>query len=151
MAEYILKAEEADTQSYSDSMQRCEWKNCSFIAGTEDDIYRHAISVHTQHGIKPKCLYGNCDYMTSNRYRLKTHLKSHFDVKNFECKICGSKYKHRYNLSRHIKSVHSGDPIDMLLFDNQLEVESPTEYSRPQSRWFTALDILFDGIEDVFI
>lgn len=131
---------------------QCEWKNCKFKAETEELIYRHAIVQHTDQGNKPRCHWSDCLYSTTNRYRLKTHLKSHFSVKNYECRACGLQYKHRYNLSRHIRAIHSNIPIGLLLDDKpDTEIDNDIilggyDYSSPSSTlWESAMEILFGG------
>ena len=147
----------------------CEWTGCNFQADSEEGIYRHAIVQHTDQGSKPRCLWGGCDYNTTNRYRLKTHLKSHFSVKNYECRACGLQYKHRYNLTRHIRAIHSNISIGLLLDDKlDLDTDMVDPYARydldpmkspmipmnvpiGSTRWQAALRILFHDLDSVNI
>eukprot|EP00834_Sanchytrium_tribonematis_P006604 NODE_501_length_6715_cov_0.718259.p5 type:complete len:128 gc:universal NODE_501_length_6715_cov_0.718259:710-327(-) len=109
----------------------CQWQNCCYESLSEEDLFLHAIRAHTnQKDKKPSCNWLGCNYVTTNRYRLKTHLKSHFSVKNYECRACGLQYKHRYNLSRHIRAAHNNiscelSPNDALYDDAKLVREGP--------------------------
>ena len=127
-------------------LMHCEWKSCTFVADTEELLYHHAISQHTEHGIKPVCQWNGCEYTTSNRYRLKTHLKSHFSVKAHECQVCGLQYKHRYNLSRHIRASHPQSSQSISITRNGYSTESDFEstFGSPSSaKWQEAMHILF--------
>ena len=53
-----------------------------------------------------------CDYQTVHKSNLTRHQQTHWDaaetpeLQHFLCNVCGKRYKSRYGLSLHTKSIH---------------------------------------------
>jgi len=67
----------------------------------------HTLKCHMKavHGSKNySCPYEGCNKSFSQSGILNAHLKTHSEVKSFECEVCGSKYKDRGYYLKHINS-----------------------------------------------
>ncbi len=47
-----------------------------------------------------------CHKVLSNPYKLKYHMRVHSDRREFKCSVCGTGFKGRGNLSRHMINFH---------------------------------------------
>jgi len=76
-------------------------KDCDKTFGNEQTLERHTKKFHT--GKKgPKVM---CDICNTEVSDLKTHIKSH-EEKKFQCEKCPKRYRTKFDLKTHMKSVH---------------------------------------------
>ena len=47
-----------------------------------------------------------CDYQSSLKYNVKTHLNKHKDSKSFHCKLCDKKFNWDSSLRSHMSAAH---------------------------------------------
>jgi len=48
-----------------------------------------------------------CNFVASNLQNLKRHLNVHLDIKPFTCSYCGTRYKQKADLKRHVSMKHT--------------------------------------------
>ena len=69
------------------------------------NLNRHVKS-HT--GEKPfKCDHPKCGKSFSRKDNLKGHQVTHSDKRPFKCQLCGSDYKHKKSLRKHMNLEHN--------------------------------------------
>lgn len=58
-----------------------------------------------------------CTYLTGQKQNLTTHRKTHIDISNFLCIICGGKFKNETYLESHYLNIHKQQYSYMLAYD----------------------------------
>ncbi|KAI0218686.1 hypothetical protein L0F63_004408 [Massospora cicadina] len=72
------------------------------------------------------CRWANaCNYQTTEKKHLISHLRSHLDWRPFSCEICGARFKHEHEIRRHIDKLHQNFKSDL----PSAHLVSPTSYS----------------------
>jgi len=74
----------------------------------------HTLKCHIKavHGSKNySCPYEGCKKSFSQSGILNAHLKTHSEIKAFECSVCGSKYKDKGYYLKHLNSHHNQKPF----------------------------------------
>jgi uncharacterized Zn-finger protein len=82
----------------------CPYPTCkvSFLFPT---LLKRHLNVHENRVLS--CNY--CPYRNATSYKLHDHLLVHFNIKNFECDICLSKFTRKNDLTLHQKRKHSNE------------------------------------------
>ena len=87
---------------------------CGFI-GTNSVFRERKAMIFSTKLLQWKCNFQGCNYQNKNKCKVKRHLRRHSKHRPFECQYCHKKYKHKGDLSRHMKAQHSdqcpNDPI----------------------------------------
>ncbi|KAL1451999.1 hypothetical protein WDU94_006319 [Cyamophila willieti] len=84
----------------------------SHLANDVDQIMHHlkTCAYIVRDGKKGKYVCIQCDYNTPHSSHIKRHICTHTFGKSFKCTQCGSCFKTKDNLSRHIKKLHIEKP-----------------------------------------
>lgn len=54
-----------------------------------------------------KCLYLSCGKIFDKQTNLKSHLRTHQEVRNYHCNECAATFRRSHDLKRHQRSIHS--------------------------------------------
>eukprot|EP00834_Sanchytrium_tribonematis_P001697 NODE_43_length_33755_cov_1.178542.p35 type:complete len:114 gc:universal NODE_43_length_33755_cov_1.178542:22829-22488(-) len=78
----------------------CLWNLCESRFESEKDLFLHIEKQHLQklcfsNSSGQPCLWKECAFKTTTRFRLKTHLKCHVPFRSYECPVadCGYSFK----------------------------------------------------------
>ena len=82
----------------------CPYSSCKVSFRSPSDLDVH-LNLH-QNRLLP-CSY--CQYRNVAQRKLREHLLVHFNLRNFACDICPSKFTTKALLDRHKLAVHSDD------------------------------------------
>ena len=69
-----------------------------------DNLNAHQSKMHSNIRKWHSCDY--CDYQSSQKNNLKTHLNKHKDSKSFQCKLCDKKFNWDSSLRSHMSAAH---------------------------------------------
>ncbi|SGY41458.1 BQ5605_C003g02514 [Microbotryum silenes-dioicae] len=53
------------------------------------------------------CLYEDCGRAFSRNFNMQSHLKSHLNIRDFNCPCCPKKFSRRHDRARHCAAVHN--------------------------------------------
>ena len=90
----------------------CHWNGCDLRFHDTKALYFHLEKDHIENmpksGNSHACQWDVCQFSTTSRFRLKTHIKSHVAYKLYTCPrpSCGATFKHKQNLTRHLVRIH---------------------------------------------
>ena len=83
---------------------------CNVTRTQRSAIFHHMREVHGMHGGNKKLKCNRCDYTTSNKVQLKTHIEAiHENIKRFKCTYCPYETYHKIVMKRHIESLHENE------------------------------------------
>ena len=74
-------------------------KHCPYSTGKKKMFY-----VHRATHVKYSCEVALCDFTSNVFERLKAHMTSHSQERNFICKICQTDLKHASSLTKHVNA-----------------------------------------------
>ncbi|XP_046336984.2 zinc finger protein Xfin-like isoform X2 [Haliotis rufescens] len=63
------------------------------------------------HGTPSKC--NHCDFVTNAPSKLKAHIATHFNLKQFKCPICGRRSNWKWDVRKHMKKDHPESNADV--------------------------------------
>ncbi|KAJ9050286.1 hypothetical protein DSO57_1015883 [Entomophthora muscae] len=123
----------ADVNQFT--VQTCLWDGCSIQFVNFDDLFRHLKEAHvnSQNPTLPRdCRWANtCNYQTTEKKHLVSHLRSHLDWRPFSCEICGSRFKHEHEIRRHVDKIHQNH-TQQLIPPNPYSNNSGSALGSPQ-------------------
>ena len=80
---------------------------CSITRTQRSALFHHMREVHGMNGGNKKIKCNKCDYTTSHKVQLKTHIEAiHENIKRFKCTFCTYETYHKIVMKRHIDSLH---------------------------------------------
>ena len=80
----------------------CDWDGCKKRFNKANDLYYHCRKTHIRKEMT-KCLWKDCEMISSSRCNLTNHLLVHIPVVNGVCYICDRSFKWRCDFKRHVK------------------------------------------------
>jgi hypothetical protein len=83
---------------------KCPKLSCNSFFRWPSDLRKH-VDVHENRVLS--CNY--CQYRNANPNNLHDHLSVHFNLKNYKCDLCSSKFFKKKGLKLHLKVIHSTD------------------------------------------
>ena len=84
----------------------CNWNLCNLKFDSAKELHTH---VHQNHMKEPRCQWGPCKYEFHKRSQLISHVIVHIPYFPHHCKRCDKKFKRKYDLTKHMFSVHDED------------------------------------------
>ncbi|TRY70018.1 hypothetical protein TCAL_17297 [Tigriopus californicus] len=95
--------------------------HCSKAYSSEKALTRHKKVAHEMPIQTYVCKI--CNKILSDQYKLKYHMAVHSDAKTFQCSDCGSRFKCRDNLLKHLIKKHQRREIH----ENEEAIRDPVE------------------------
>ncbi|SCZ95713.1 BZ3500_MvSof-1268-A1-R1_Chr8-1g09747 [Microbotryum saponariae] len=89
------------------------------------------------------CPYEDCGRAFSRNFNMQSHLKSHLNIRDFNCPCCPKKFSRRHDRARHCAAVH-----DMHNLADNIDHQSTSKSSQRRSSLASSGDDESDEFED---
>ena len=96
---------------HSDERFKCNYKGCNEVFKTRERLRRHRY----QHLGKYKCQFDTCNFIGDSFSKLEKHKITHSDERPVKCKHCDKRFKNKYGLNGHMKTLHPEECRDLPL------------------------------------
>ena len=96
---------------HSDKTFKCNYKGCNEVFKTRERLRRHRY----QHLGKYKCQFDTCNFIGESFSKLEKHKITHSDERPVKCKHCDKRFKNKYGLNGHMKTLHPDECRDLPL------------------------------------